>query len=346
MKKHGKIMITVVIILVVIVIITIVFMKNIKQKDKENVGEIITEERYKDIEEISTYNNPIIPEGFKKVETETASWEIEKGIPKGWNNGLVIEDEIGNQFVWVPVESIPNVIGGNIEEDYIFYRGLSCNEKELIQILKYGGFYVGRYEAGLPQEIIENTTEFSKNTNNVEGIPTSKKGQIVWNFIDWNMAKINAQKMYNKNNISSDLITYNQWNKIMYWLDNSGYDIKDSRDYGNYSNVNFVFDGKYSIDYGKTYEYNNEKSKVIYNMILSAGATERNKTNNIYDLAGNVTEFQDYRRYINGDYGIEEDYRSRGGYYDNVGTGYSISSDMSISEANSRQGFRIVLYQQ
>ena len=50
MKKHGKIMITVVIILVVIVIITIVFMKNIKQKDKENVGEIITEERYKDIE--------------------------------------------------------------------------------------------------------------------------------------------------------------------------------------------------------------------------------------------------------------------------------------------------------
>jgi len=102
-------------------------------------------------------------------------------------------------------------------------------------------------------------------------------------------------------------------------LDNSGYDIKDSRDYGNYSNINFVFDGKYSIDYGKTYEYNNEKSKVIYNMILSAGATERNKTNNIYDLAGNVTEFQDYRRYINGDYGIEEDYRSRGGYYDNVG---------------------------
>ena len=81
-------------------------------------------------------------------------------------------------------------------------------------------------------------------------------------------------------------------------------------------------------------------------MILSAGATERNKTNNIYDLAGNVTEFQDYRRYINGDYEIEEDYGSRGGYYDNVGTGYSISSDMSISEANSRQGFRIVLYQQ
>ena len=54
MKKHRKKIITVVIILVIIVIITIVCMKNIKQKGKENVGEIITEERYKYIEEIST----------------------------------------------------------------------------------------------------------------------------------------------------------------------------------------------------------------------------------------------------------------------------------------------------
>lgn len=39
---------------------------------------------------------------YLKVETESASWELENGFPKGWNNGLVIEDEIGNQFVWIP----------------------------------------------------------------------------------------------------------------------------------------------------------------------------------------------------------------------------------------------------
>ena len=50
------------------------------------------------------YNNPIIPEGFHKLETETASWNIENGVPKGWNNGLVIEDNRGNQFVWIPVD--------------------------------------------------------------------------------------------------------------------------------------------------------------------------------------------------------------------------------------------------
>lgn len=38
---------------------------------------------------VSTYNCPIVPEGFKKIETEFASWELEEGIPKGWNKGLV-----------------------------------------------------------------------------------------------------------------------------------------------------------------------------------------------------------------------------------------------------------------
>lgn len=29
------------------------------------------------------YKNPIIPEGFKKVETKTASWDLENGVIKG-----------------------------------------------------------------------------------------------------------------------------------------------------------------------------------------------------------------------------------------------------------------------
>lgn len=49
------------------------------------------------------YNNPVIPAGFKAIE-EGASWSNKNGIISGWNQGLVIEDEIGNQFVWVPVK--------------------------------------------------------------------------------------------------------------------------------------------------------------------------------------------------------------------------------------------------
>lgn len=70
------------------------------------------------------------------------------------------------------------------------------SEKEFLQNEKYEGFYISRYEAGLPEEIQKNIKEYNAETNNVKGIPVSKKEQIVWNFIDWNQAKKNAQLMY------------------------------------------------------------------------------------------------------------------------------------------------------
>ena len=48
-----------------------------------------------------SYNNPIIPEGYTPVNTDGAKWDAEAG-PE-YNNGLVIEDVDGNQWVWVPV---------------------------------------------------------------------------------------------------------------------------------------------------------------------------------------------------------------------------------------------------
>ncbi len=48
--------------------------------------------------------NPTIPAGFKPVDTEGASWGDGSNSPseEAVNAGLVIEDENGNQFVWVP----------------------------------------------------------------------------------------------------------------------------------------------------------------------------------------------------------------------------------------------------
>lgn len=311
-----------------------------------------TENKYEEdndnlqVETISSYNNPIVPEGFKKVETDSASWELENGIPKGWNDGLVIEDEKGNQFVWVPVFlENTNLDERAIRLNYAYDKdNMDYSEKENLQILKYGGFYIARYEAGIPNEISDNVSEFTSETNNVEGIPVSKKGQIVWNYIDWTTAKNNSTKMYQNEFVESDLITTKQWFHIMRWLKEKGYDIENSIEWGNYSNNNFEFTGYYSTDYGKTYNYGENIMKQTYNMILSTGATERNKSNNIYDLAGNISEFVDVHKYINGYYGEEEEYRNYGGYYDNI-SHYSADSSMSISSANSKQGFRVVLYQ-
>ncbi len=54
-------------------------------------------------------NNPTIPKGFKPIPTETSSWTgKEKTAPteQDVKNGLVIQDNLGNEFVWIPVPNI------------------------------------------------------------------------------------------------------------------------------------------------------------------------------------------------------------------------------------------------
>ena len=328
MKKY--ILITISIIIFIACGIGIVY--TIKKLDKAD------KETEKFIEIISTYNNPIIPEGFKKVETDSASWEIENGIPKGWNNGLVIEDEIGNQFVWVPNVEVTNE---NLIKMYNYCMQEPEQKEEQLrryneQIERYGGFYIARYEAGISEEIKSNIKEFSATTNDIEGIPVSKQGQIVWNYISLKNAKKNAENMYNNENIESDLISPIQWIATMQWIDNCDYNIIDAKEWGNFSNVNFSFTGWYSIDYGKTYAYGENKLKSQYNMILSTGATERNKANNIYELAGNVREYTD-------GWVRDRGYYSIGGHYDNTG-GYIYNLTLIGVTPLDKLGYRIVLY--
>ena len=347
MKNKIKLLIKILCIIVIIVIMAMVIrnvVKIINSGKENNIQGESAVERYKDVEKISSYDNPIVPEGFKKIETDTASWNLVDGRPEGWNNGLVIEDEQGNQFVWVPIKNDKGYLSNyTIIDNYLYAApGISCSEKEIIQVLKYEGFYVSRYEAGLPNEISENTKEFSIETNNVEGVPVSKKNQIVWNFISWDNAKINAQNMYMNEKYKSDLISYSQWMDIVYWLDVGT--TEDSGSYGNYSNGNFNFTGYYSTDYGKSYQYGENKTKETYNMLLSTGATDRNKTNNIYDLAGNVSEVVDKYQYKDDKNNLCEAFYCMGGNYDNIGTYYNVRDENSIATPNSRQGFRVVLY--
>ena len=59
--------------------------------------------------ELPNENNPTIPEGFKPVDTATSKWPrilTTKPTQENLNNGLVIEDKSGNQFVWIPVKTV------------------------------------------------------------------------------------------------------------------------------------------------------------------------------------------------------------------------------------------------
>ena len=220
-------------------------------------------------------NKVPIPAGFavSKVEGENKVDE-----------GLVVIDKNGNEFVWVPCRAEEY----KAAKDYVKtknwrqsstykdkeWKNIDSNGKDNTEtktqsIAKYGGFYVARFEAGVPSDApfyIPNTSEGSyvgvdeiKNVStkedniNARGAnsetetvqylkPLSKKGVQAWNFISQTNAVKVSENMYKDNDtVDSYLIDSNAWNYIC--GDIFGQEeilgeerIKDSTKYGNYKN--------------------------------------------------------------------------------------------------------------
>ena len=196
MKKYLYLSGAIILILIIIAIGLVI--NNTKKDGIDSVAtqEVTEKEDNTNIEDNSNYDykNPTIPEGFKSVETEFASWKLdEKGNPIGWNKGLVIEDDIGNQFVWIPVKDVDNIsrkdgFYAGEEQNYVN----SCKEaddknstvesEELYRsIKKYKGFYIARYEAGIEDQL-------KKHIQDGTIKPISKQNVYVWNNIRWGSA--------------------------------------------------------------------------------------------------------------------------------------------------------------
>ena len=74
---------------------------------KVTLGEI-TEKNGTINGEAANWNNPIVPEGYKAINTGTSNWGDGSSNPTeaNVNKGLVIEDRNQNQWVWVPVKDV------------------------------------------------------------------------------------------------------------------------------------------------------------------------------------------------------------------------------------------------
>ena len=157
-------------------------------------------------------------------------------IPKGFtykegtkDTGLVIQDEKGNEFVWVPATESTYVkdtsfSGSKPTRDDKLPNGIT---DETADVKKYGGFYIGRYEAGVP----ENQTAIngkSDSTSNVKGVPVSKKGATVWTSIDYTNAKTNAESMISNEYVQTGLITGTAWDTTCHWIEDSLSSINES----------------------------------------------------------------------------------------------------------------------
>ncbi len=304
-----------------------------KYKDKVSVikgklawnGETENNTEYKWFSEVTgnTSNSETVKEEWKNTIAE-----VKDGvpIPKGFkykegtkDTGPVIQqDEKGNEFVWVPATestyrkdlSFPGVI---LTGDDTLPNGIT---DETADIVKYGGFYIGRYEAGIPKG--------DTSPSNKIGIPVSKKDATVWTDIDYTNSKASAESMISNEYVQTGLLTGKAWDTTCHWIEGSLKSInelaslKDSRYYGNYNN---------------SLSPANENSGK-----RTAGFNENWKVKNIYDLAGNVWEW------TSATYG--SGFIDRGGSYNDDGSVDPVSCrrDYVASNTDGNIGFRLRLY--
>ena len=348
---------------IIVTISTIVIIKknNNIQDDTNSQNVDIYVDNYKPyegIEIISYYNTPIVPKGFKKVETETASWELdENNHPKGWNDGLVIEDEKGNQFVWIPVKDIASFKGKEgyyrgSEQEFLSncyeadYINSTVESKELYESMyKYQGFYIARYEAGIEKEKIMLFTDGSVQ-------PVSKKGKYVWENIRWGSAYGYALDGIQGSDTEDGAVKvarsmYPNVNQL------SKYGLPDNltNDTGVISTLCYGIQWDLIMDFVSNIEnpYNNKKyiedsTNMGYYVSASAQLTGTDSDNiinsvkNIYDLAGNVYEW------------TMESYKNkyricRGGMHEMGSVNYSASlRGYEFPNLEYGRGFRVALY--
>lgn len=99
---------------------------------------------------VASATNPMIPAGFKPINTEKAKWKDENGnivVAENVNNGMVIADEEGNQYVWIPVDGILGQDGKNVQNAvsgevilgrYVFNNDGTINEELTTAALESG----------------------------------------------------------------------------------------------------------------------------------------------------------------------------------------------------------------
>ncbi len=272
---------------------------------------------------------------------------------------------LGNQFVWIPCTPA-EYIKTSWGMEYGGYDAESGAGAEMMQVAKYGGFYVGRYEAGLADGIKEYTGNQTSNYTsspagyNSIGIPKLKAGELPWIFISPTNSKKSAEKMYENNNcVTSGLITGTQWdvllNKIIGTTNSNGVtfvkeDIqKNSSKWGNYANSATTYTGRsatfsylgnnfFSISQWGTKQVNaTTETWTEY----TTGASKKTEAYHTYDVAGNAWEWTD-------EIGQGTNYRvSRGGVCFNAAndrTACYRDGCRTISNVDCYISFRVVLY--
>ena len=286
-------------------------------------------------------NKIVIPTGFKVLIDDSTEY-TDKSSPKVYE-GIVIQDESGNEFVWIACGEIktPSSVY-NIELNrYTFDSSTGAATKvddsiinELYQesdeittatyniedfkesVKTYGGYYVGRYEAGYGGTIEYNgdtlRIPLSQKTNRV--FQTSESVNLtvgsLWSNVPKNIAEIACSNLYVNSSIHSNLMNSYAWDTMLCFI---------------------------QLTAGNEYSINNNIGNINTNYnILNTGETT-DIACNIYDVADNLAEFTT-ESYL--EEGSIKSVR-RGGYCVNDSL---VASSRSAATSGYCNGFRILLF--
>ena len=228
-------------------------------------------------------------------------------VPEGFSykegtkeTGFVIEDGEGNEFVWIPCgEGEDEVVyerknelaatwktatEGDVayntkEYQYTEFNDWKDNGGDTTSVDTYGGFYIGRYEAGIPS-----TASFYKSKNGDEYIrttavgtgrdvieeagkklkPVSKKNNPSWNMITQKNAVEVSKAMYEgSESVTSKLVDSYAWDTIVEWIKKGPgavSKVTESTSYGNYynnTNISLRSNSLYAMHVIRTNKGNN-----------------------------------------------------------------------------------------
>ena len=282
-----------------------------------------------------------IPKGFtvsgidseRTINSGLVIYDIPEGTTPDWSNPDSVKTKY-NQFVWIPVEVKSTDTENSIAS---FYRsewtanestggertnGLSTDYTEpdstndtadktgianqianlTKSIYKYGGFYIGRYEAG------SETERTSSSGVTTLGI---KQDMYPYNYVKWGDSESSigttgavylSNSLYNTNEYgaTSMLCTGACWDSMLDFIKDLNHSVTNSTTWGNYKNSETfeITRGAYAVFNTSNYtlgSFNNVGSKYSKmkntSILLTTGATERNCSKNIYDVAGNCYEW-------------------------------------------------------
>lgn len=258
-----------------------------------------------------------IPAGFKISKLSSLN-TINKGlvIKKDVKAEQIAAGDTGDEYVWIDVpddvlknartlEEIENALkeytkdyreegyedtyedgfinltnGDSTANSKLIYNNLK--NKMLQSIKQNGGFYIGRYEA-------------SKSS---EDKAQSQRDKRPWNEITIGNAQI-AANAGTTDNYTTSLMFGLQWDLVCKFIEETGIKTndeitRDSTNWGNFKNSQFVITSNNS----KQTDYNNwsdiakgETKNSGGAILLTTGASDRNKALSIYDFAGNDMEW-------------------------------------------------------